>query len=265
MKTLPPQILLRKISKQATKAITTYQMIAADDKLLVGLSGGNDSMVLMHVLYDLQRRAPFPFTIHAVTVDAGFDGINLSPLSAYCQSQGWSHEIIPFEGKELIAKHGAETQPCALCARVRRGLLHRYADEHGFNKIVLGHHLDDICVSFLMSLFHGQGLTTMGPNVPAEVKNTAHPKRLIRPLAFLEKVQIDALAEQLELPVCGECDYAQHLEAHGDRARLERLVAQLNGDFPGIRKAMLKSLSDVRPDYLLDLKFLNFANPVPKE
>ncbi|MGL4854840.1 MAG: ATP-binding protein [Lentisphaeria bacterium] len=245
-----------KISKLATKAVSDYKMIEANDRLLIGLSGGNDSMLLMHLLANMQKRAPFNFEIHAVTVDAGFDGIDLSKLIEYCAENNWPHHIIKINGKKLIEEKNASDRPCALCSRMRRGKIHGFADEFGFSKIVLGQHLDDICVSFLMSLFHGQGLTTMGPKVKADRANGCN-KQIIRPLAYVPKALIDQCClEDFEFPTTGECDYSQWLSENGDRAFLMKKLSELEIDFPHIRQNMLKSLTNVQLDYLLDRQYL---------
>lgn len=250
-------MITKKISKLTTKAISEYQMIQNGDRLLVGISGGNDSMVLMHLLTHLQRRAPFDFTIKGVTVDASWDGIDIKGLHTYCLDQGWDHDVIRFNAKKLLKEKGAEKRPCALCARLRRGKLHGYADAFGYNKIVLGQHLDDICVSLLMGLFRGHGLTTMGPNVAADQKSGGD-KRIIRPMAFLTKAMIDDCAKKFEFPKFGECDFGEMLKQDGDRSFLEEHLKVLEKRFPRIRQSMLKSMSDVRPGYLLDPKFLDY-------
>ncbi len=249
--------LTKRISKLATKAISQYRMIEEGDRLLVGVSGGNDSMVLMHLLTHLQRRAPISFTIKAVTVDAGWDGLDVPALHQYCLEQGWDHDVICFDCKSLLKDKGADKRPCSLCARLRRGKLHGYAEEHGYNKIVLGQHLDDICVSLLIGLFRGHGLTTMGPNVAADM-NRGGNKRIVRPMAFVTKNMIDNCAREFEFPKFGECDYSEMLEKDGDRSFLENHLKVLAKRFPGIRQNMLRSMSDVRPGYLLDPRFLDY-------
>jgi len=250
--------LLKKISKLATKAIAKYKMIEEGDRLLVGLSGGNDSMLLMHLLTLLQRRAKISFEVEAITIDAGFDGFETQVIVDYAAAQNWKHSVVRFNGKQLLEHKRVGNRPCPLCARLRRGSIHQFADEHNCNKIVLGHHLDDTSVSFLISLFRGHGLTTMGPNVAADIQS-GEGKRLIRPLIFVQKSMIDQCCiEELELPDCGECDYSEVLEQEGDRAFLEKKLSELEAHFPHIRSHILTSLSDVRPDYLLDVKFLDY-------
>lgn len=232
----------------AGKAIADFQMIRERDRLLVGISGGVDSMMLMHVLDRLRKRAPIKFDLLAVTIDEGFEGIDHAPLANYAKEQGWNLKIIQAPIAQLIAEKKAEGKPCALCSRLRRGFIHGYADETNCNKLALGHHRDDLCVSLLMGLFRGTGLKTMGPHVPAD----GGTKRIIRPLCYAPKNLIETCATAYELPAIGSCDYSRQLDETGDRAYLERLLKQLEVDFPNLGKNMLHSMGDIRPDYLLD-------------
>ena len=237
-----------KLRRLAGKAIADYDMIQEGDRLLIGISGGVDSMMLARVLYRLQKRAPIKFELFGITIDEGFEGISHAPLAAYAAEQGWNVKIIQAPIAELILEKDAEDRPCALCSRLRRGFIHRYADEIGANKLVLGHHRDDLCVSLLMGLFRGTGLKTMGPNVPAD----GGTKRVIRPLCYAPKDLIERCAEEHDFPDSGACDYSDQLDENGDRAFLERALKKLEADFPSIGKNMLHSMQDVRPDYLLD-------------
>ncbi len=230
------------------KAVHDFRMIEEGDRLLVGISGGVDSMMLMHVLARLQKRAPIKFDLYAVTIDEGFAGLHHTPLADYAAEQGWQLKVIKTPIARLIVEKEAEDKPCGLCSRLRRGFIHGYADELGANKLVLGHHRDDLCVSLLMGLFRGTGLKTMGPNVAAD----GGTKRVIRPLCYAPKDLIETCAQNYDFPDLGSCDYSRQLDETGDRARIERLLKQLEADFPNIGKNMLHSMRDVRADYLLD-------------
>ena len=251
-----------KVCHLTGRAIATYAMIRAEDRLLVGISGGKDSLLLMHVLTRLQQRSPVPFHLHAATVDMGFKSFGRAELAAYCQTHGWSHEFVTLDGRELLTAKGADERPCSLCSRLRRGQLHGVADRMNCNVLVLGQHLDDLCASLLMSLFRGNGLKTMGPNVPAD----SGSKRLIRPFCEIPESLITEAAAAYHFPPSGRCDYLEELEAHGDRAYLRRLLGQLEEQFPGVRHAMLNSMRDLRPGHLLDKRFLpDLALPTKTE
>ena len=244
---------LLELGRLAGKAIVDFNMIEEGDRLLVGISGGVDSLMLMHVLSRFQKRAPIKFDLFAVTIDEGFDGIKHAPLAAYAEQQGWNLKIIKTPIAELIIEKKTEDNPCGLCARLRRGFIHGYADELNCNKLVLGHHRDDLCVSLLMSLFRGKGIKTMSPNIAAD----GGTKRLIRPLCYAPKKLIEESAAAFEFPAIGNCDYSEQLDRDGDRAALERHFQTLEETFPNLGKSMLHSMGDLRPETLLDKRFLN--------
>lgn len=243
----------RKLCRTAARACQQYRLIAPGDRLLVGISGGADSLLLMHILCHLQRRAPFPFEIFPANIDLGFAAFAVDKIVGYCQAQGWVLQQVRIAGSDILHEKGAENKPCPLCSRLRRGQLHKLANELNCNKIVLGQHLDDLCVSFLMALFRGGGLKTMGPNVAAD----SGSKRLIRPLCLISKADINAAAELFEFPKIKSCPYESQLQDYGDRHYLEQLLDTLNCKFKDIRSAMLHSMGDIRTGHLLDPRFLS--------
>lgn len=243
-----------RICKDATRAAVTYRMLEAGDHVLVGVSGGEDSLTLMHVLSELRRRSPFPFRLTAATVDLGFGTFDLRTLEDYCRTYGWDFQAVRLDGYALLQSHHAEDRPCAMCSRLRRGQLHALADRLGCNKIALGQQLDDLCVSLLIALFRGGGLKTMGPNVPAD----AASKRLIRPLCLVAKDRIHELAELAHYPHIKSCPYEEQLRNDGDRYYLEQLLRQLEPRFRDIKSAMLHAMGDVRLAHLLDTRYLDF-------
>ena len=248
---------LIRVRHLAGKAIVDLNMTQAGDRILVGVSGGNDSLVLMHVLESLRRASPVPFEIFPVTVDIGFKAFDAAGLRDYCQAQGWNLEIVRIEAAGDVTKKWAPDRPCAYCSRLRRGQIYGAANRLGCGTIALGHHMDDLCVSFLMSVFRGGGLRTMAPICAAD----AGSKRLIRPLYRVPKALIKQAAAELALPTFKSCDYAEYMDQHGDRAYVERLLAQIDGKFQNLRPAMLRSLSNLQPDHLLDRRFHGSDHP----
>lgn len=251
------QSAFRKICRAAANAAAKYGMLAGGDRVVVGISGGMDSLTLMHVLYHLQKHAPFAFELFPVCVDMDFPGFDRGALDDYCHSQGWNVHRVTIPGQELLRQKDAETRPCSLCSRLRRGQLHAAANELHCTKIALGQHLDDLCVSLLMALFRGGGLKTMGANVAAD----AATKRLIRPLCTVRKSLIRTFAEGMGYPAVKSCPYEARLQEDGDRTYLERLLDQLSLHFKDIRGCMLKAMSDVRLSHLLDTRYLDEDDP----
>ena len=244
--------LFKKICRLAGNAIVEYRMIGKGDRILVGLSGGKDSMVLLRVLAYFRGVAPVSFELEAVTFDPGFPGFSADATGEYCRSLSIPHHIIRFDMPSLLKEKGMGKNPCMLCSRLRRGNLYTLAKKLRCGKIALGQHLDDVAVSFLMSLCRGAGLSTMGPNVPAE----EHDVRIIRPLIFIPEALLSKVAAEMELPVRGECLYRNELE-NGDRRYFKRILEEISGRIPDLRSNILRSLSNVQEGFLLDKKFLD--------
>jgi len=239
---------LARVRRLAAKALVELDMTQDGDRILVGVSGGNDSLVLMHVLEALRQAAPIRFELFPVAVDLGFRAFDAARLRAYCTAQGWDLEVAFIDAAREVTQKWTAERPCAFCSRLRRGQLYAVARRRQCNVIALGHHMDDLCVSFLMSVFRGGGLRTMAPVCAAD----AGSRRLIRPLYRVPKAVIRTAAAELGLPTFAACDHADLMDRRGDRAYLERLLDQLDGKFHNLRRAMLRSLSNLQPDHLLD-------------
>ena len=209
----PPRPLVR----AAGRAIADYDMIRPRDRLLLGVSGGKDSLSLLHTLLYLRHKSPIPFELGAVTVDPQITGFDPQSLQDYIPALG-----IPYYFKsQAIVERALKTMRgdsfCAYCARMRRGILYATAREHGYNVVVLAQHLDDLAETFLMSAFHGGSLRTM----KAHYRNDAGDLRLIRPFVYVRERQLADFARTAGLPViadnCPACfrmpSQRQHLKA----------------------------------------------------
>ena len=242
----------KELCKLTGQAVAKYKMIAAGDRILVGLSGGKDSFALLHALHALRRKAPVEFGLIAATFDPGFPEFNLPGIAGYCRRMGWEHRMVALPVAEILEEKKFTATPCVLCSRLRRGKLYGLARELGCNKLALGQHFDDIAASFLMSLCRGQGLTTMGPNVPAKSEPGV---RIIRPFALAPESLIKSCLTQWDLPAAGKCRYETELTA-GDRAFFRNLVDELAERIPNLRSQMARSLGNLQPEYLLDPAYL---------
>src|SRR6185436_12301727 len=141
-----------RLAKKTTKAIVDYGMIEDGDRIMVGLSGGKDSWALLQILDVLRQRAPIKFSLVAVNVDSGYKAFKHDLIASTCESRGWEYRIEHTDIGELIEDILDEQQtPCSLCARLRRGVLYRIADEVGATKIALGHHADDFIETLLLN------------------------------------------------------------------------------------------------------------------
>lgn len=242
----------KKICHLAGTAVKDHDMIAQNDHILIGVSGGKDSCVLLKVLRHFQQIAPIPFTLSAATFDPGFEGFCACETKRFCESEKVPHYMISFDIASLLEEKNLTEKPCMLCSRMRRGNLYSLARKLGANKLALGQHLDDICISFLMSVCRGNGLSTMGPNIPARSGDLS----VIRPLIYVPESMISDYAASLPFTPKGECKYREKLLQEGDRPYFDRLLKELSGRIPDLRSNMLCSLSNVQTAHLLDKKFL---------
>ena len=239
-----------RIAKKVTRAITDYGLIEDGDRVMVGLSGGKDSWALFHILDVLRKRAPISFSLIGVTVDSGYDGFRHDLITSTCAQRGWESRIIHTEiGEVMDDLLDNQATPCSLCARLRRGVLYRLADDVGATKIALGHHLDDFVETLLLNLFFAGALKAM----PAKLVSDDRRHVVIRPLVAVTEREAMHYAKESELPIIGCC-----CPACGDlglqRQRVKRLIAELEVEHPEVKNSMVKALANVAPRHLLDTR-----------
>jgi len=170
-----------RLAKKVTRAIVDHQLIEDGDRVMVGLSGGKDSWALFQILDVLRQRAPISFSLVAVNVHSGYEEYRHDLLAAACEARGWEYRIERTDIGVLIEDLLSPTQtPCSLCARLRRGVLYRIADDVGATKIALGHHADDFIETLLLNLFFAGALKAM----PAKLVSDDQKHVVIRPLAY---------------------------------------------------------------------------------
>lgn len=190
---------MRRILSQVRAAVDDYRMISEGDKIAVGVSGGKDSLILLRALCDLKRFYPHKFQVVAITVDMRFnkqDG-DFSAIKNMCDEYGVEYIVKPTDLYEIIFEVRKEENPCALCARMRRGILHDTAKEVGCNKIALGHHLDDAAQTFVMNLLLESRVGCFAPVTYLSRKDIT----MIRPLVYVREREATAASERLSLPV----------------------------------------------------------------
>jgi tRNA 2-thiocytidine biosynthesis protein TtcA len=239
-----------KIARKATKAIHDFNLIEDGDRVMVGLSGGKDSWALMQILDVLRKRAPIRFSIIGVNIDSGYEDFQHSTIKDTCGARGWDchieHTSIGDVMDDLL---GANTTPCSLCARLRRGALYRLADKVGATKIALGHHADDFIETLLLNLFFEGSLKAM----PARLVSDDGSHVVVRPMVYISEADCRDYTSSVNLPVIGCC-----CPACGDlslqRQRVKQLLMDLERDHVGVKQSMLKALSNVSPRHLLDTR-----------
>ena len=237
----------KKVCRLAGEAIVKHEMITPGSRILVGLSGGKDSFVLLRVLCYLRSKAPVDFELTGATFDPGYPGIDTTAIGAWCRECGCSYEVVKLDMASIIAEKSWENAPCVLCSRLRRGKLYGLAKALNCDALALGQHLDDAIASFFMSLCRGQGITSMGANI---VSDSAEKVRVIRPLIYAAEELIERAAQELGYAPGGKCPYEQELKNSGDREYFRRLTDRLAEKIPGVRANILHSFATVEKDHL---------------
>lgn len=231
--TKPPKSLLH----LAGKAIADYAMIQPNDRVLLGLSGGKDSLSLLHILLHFKRHAPIAFDVGVVTVDPQSDAYDPSPLIPYLKQLDVPYFYQSEPILTLADKHMSNNSYCSFCSRMKRGIMYSTARREKYNVLALAQHLDDLAESFLMSAFHGGRLNTM----KAHYVNDAGDLRVIRPLIYTRERQTRAFVENANLPVieenCPAC-----FDMPTQRFYFKNLLQNEEKNNPAVYKSLLSAM-----------------------
>lgn len=228
---------MKRVLSLCRAAVDKYGMICSGDRIAVGVSGGKDSLVLLCALARLRDFYPAHFELVAVTLDYQFGGKcgDFSKIEALCKTLQVEYVIKRTNLWEVIFETRQEKNPCSLCAKMRRGILHDTAKENGCNKVALGHHLDDAAETFIMNLFSGGRIGCFSPMSYLSNKELY----LIRPLVFARETEVTAAANRLELPVTkSKCPADKATE----RQTVKDLLKTLEKDYPALQKKIVGAL-----------------------
>jgi tRNA 2-thiocytidine biosynthesis protein TtcA len=250
--------LAKRIRRQVGDAIVDFGMIEEGDRVMVCLSGGKDSYGLLDILLGLQIKSPVKFELIAVNLDQKQPGFPERVLPDYLASLGVPFKIVEQDTYSIVKRVVPEGKTmCALCSRLRRGVLYRVAGELGATKIALGHHRDDVLATFFLNLFHAGTLKAM----PAKLLSDDGKHVVIRPLAYVAEEDLAAYAAAKAFPIipCTLCGSQENLQ----RKVVGRMLKAWEKTEPGRIQSILRALTDVRPSQLLDRKLFDFANLKP--
>jgi len=236
------------LRKRLEQAIIKHGMLAEGDRVLVGVSGGADSLTLLKLLTGPLLFVPQPEFLLAVYVDMGFEGTNGHPaqhLERYFQKEGYQYQIRKTNfGPLAHSDYNRKASPCFLCSRLRRRELFEMAREYRCNKVALAHNKDDVIETFLLNIFFAREISTMLP-YQAFFKGDFY---LLRPLAYIEESLLKRFAREANLPVFeNPCPSAKNTK----RQYIKDLIKKLDGDHRGLKENIFKAMKHVKPDYLL--------------
>ena len=217
------------------RCVEDYRMIAPNDRLAVGVSGGKDSLLTLVALAQLRRFYPIPFTLEAITLEMGMPGMDFSPVAALCEKLEVPYQRIQVPVYQIVFEERREKNPCSLCAKLRRGSLNTALTERGIHKIALGHHYDDAIETLLMNLlFEGR----IGCFQPVTYLNRTGVTQ-IRPLLYCREDEIRRTAERLRLPVVHNPCPA---DGSSRRQEIKELIGQLEKTYPNLKQKLFGSI-----------------------
>ena len=226
---------LQRLLSLLRQAIDQYQMIEHGDHIAIGISGGKDSLTLLYGLSQLQKFYPKHFTLSAITVDMGLDTMNLEPIKALCADFNVPYEIISTEIGKILFEARKESNPCALCAKMRKGALNQKALELGCNKIAYAHHKDDVVETLMLSLIYEGRFHTFAPVTFLDRMNLT----VIRPLVYMKEADVIGFVHKHDVPVVKSPCPA---DGHTRREYVKQLLRQLNLENPGVKDRMFTAV-----------------------
>lgn len=242
--------LEEKIRKTMVGTIADHDLLEEDDRVLVAVSGGKDSTILLLQLEQIRRRAPFPFEIQPVLLDQKQPAFDAKRYADWLAARGFELRILEQDTYSVVVSRTAPGKSyCGLCSRMRRGALYSHAAAEGFTKIALGHHREDLNETLLLNLFFSGVLGSM----PARLESDDGRNVVIRPMAEVAESDLVLYAEQLAIPIipCNLCGNQEKAR----RQEMKTLIAELEERYPGLRGSMSTAQQNLRPTQLMDRDF----------
>ena len=247
--------LHKRLCRLVGQAIGDFNMIEEGDRVMVCLSGGKDSYGLLDILLTLRERAPIHFDIVAVNLDQKQPNFPAHVLPDYLTKIGVPFHIENQDTYSIVKRVVPEGKTtCALCSRLRRGILYRVAGELGATKIALGHHRDDILETFFLNMFFGAKLKGMPPKLQSDDGKNI----VIRPLAYVKEADMERYAQVKQFPIipCDLCGSQENLQ----RKQIKAMMREWEKKFPGRVENIFSALSTVTPSHLMDRDLFGFAD-----
>lgn len=243
----------QKLLHYTTKAVADFNMIQTGDKVMVCLSGGKDSYTMLSILNKMRVSSNYKFELFAFTLDQSQPGWSDQDMRHWLEYRKIPYEILTKDTYSIVKEKIPEGKTyCSLCSRLRRGIIYQYATEHGFTKIALGHHRDDMIQTLLMSVLYSGEIKSMPPKLLTDSKDHI----VIRPLAYCQERDIIAYMKEQQFPIipCNLCGSQEKLA----RKRVKRLIDDLAQENPKVPSNILHALQSVKPSQLMDKNLWDF-------
>lgn len=226
---------LQRLLSYTRKAVDEYQMIQEGDHIAVGISGGKDSLTLLYALHGLKRFYPNSFQLSAITVDLGFEDFDLTPIPELCNKMDIPYRIVKSDIYDILFNVRKESNPCSLCAKMRKGALNQAVKEMGCNKVAYAHHKDDIIETMLLSLIFEGRFHSFSPRTYLDRMDLT----VIRPLMYVDEMDVIGFKNKYDLPVVkSKCP----VDGYTKRQYAKELLRQLNAEHPGARERMFHAI-----------------------
>lgn len=226
---------LQQLLSFTRKAVDEYEMIQEGDHIAVGISGGKDSLTLLYALHGLKRFYPNKFELSAITVDLGYEEFDLSLIHELCQELGVPYKVVKTDIAHILFEERKESNPCSLCAKMRKGALNDAVKEMGCNKVAYAHHKDDIIETMLLSLIFEGRFHSFSPKTYLDRMDLT----VIRPIMFVDEADVIGFKNKYNLPVVkSKCP----VDGYTKRQYAKELVKQLNTEHPGAKNRMFTAI-----------------------
>lgn len=226
---------LQQVMSLTRKAVDDYHMIQEGDKIAVGISGGKDSLTLLHALNGLKRFYPNHFDIIAITVDLGFKNIDFAGIKAMMEELNIPYHIVSTDISQIIFEDRKESNPCSLCAKMRKGALNQLAKDLGCNKIAYAHHKDDVVETMMMSFIYEGRIHTFSPITYLDRMDLT----VIRPLMYMNESDVVGFVNKMNLPVLKS---ACPVDGFTKREYVKELLKSINAETPGVKDRMFSAI-----------------------
>ena len=243
---------LQRLLSLTRQAVDDYALIDSGDKIAVGISGGKDSLTLLYALHGLKRFYPNEFELSAITVDLGFENFDLSPVRSLCSELSVPFTVVPTDIGKILFETRKESNPCALCAKMRKGALNETVKQMGCNKIAYAHHRDDLIETMLLSLIYEGRFYAFSPKTFLDRTELT----VIRPMIYVSEADVIGFKNRFSLPVCkNPCP----VDGKTKREYVKQLTKQLNLQAPGVKERLFHAITEGNIEGWPDKKLPNNA------